>query len=119
VVHGEHRGSKIGIPTANLSIPAEQLLPASGVYATFAQVGGKTYQSVTNVGIRPTFENPLASPRVEPHLLDTDEGFYGKKLKLAFIEFLRPEVRFPDAKALVEQIHQDISRARELLHHEP
>jgi len=119
VVHGEHRGSKIGIPTANLSIPTEQLLPATGVYATLAQVGSKTYLSVTNVGIRPTFENPLASPRVEPHLLDTNESFYGKTLKLAFIEFLRPEVRFPDAKALVEQIRQDIDRTRELLHHEP
>jgi riboflavin kinase/FMN adenylyltransferase len=115
VVHGEHRGSKLGIPTANLSIPPERLLPATGVYATRAYIGNKTYRAVTNVGVRPTFENPLPSPRVEPHLLNTDERFYNKKLVLEFLEFLRPEVRFPDARALVDQIQQDISRTRELL----
>lgn len=114
VVHGEHRGSKLGIPTANLSIPQEKLLPATGVYATKAHVGERTYLSVTNVGVRPTFENPLSAPRVEPHLLDTDETFYGLTIKLEFIEFLRPEVRFPDAKALIEQIQQDIRKTREL-----
>ena len=119
VVHGENRGHKIGIPTANLSVPAEKLLPANGVYATRAHVGGKTYLSVTNVGVRPTFDSPLAKPRVEPHLLDTDESFYRKTLKLEFIEYLRPEVRFPDAKALVEQIQHDIIKTREILINEP
>lgn len=114
VVHGEHRGSKLGFPTANLSIPEEQLLPATGVYATKAHVAEKTYLAVTNVGIRPTFENPLAFPRIEPHLLDTDDSFYGATLQLEFIEFLRPEVRFPDAKALVAQIQHDIQKTREL-----
>lgn len=115
VVHGEHRGGKLGIPTANLSIPAERLLPAIGVYATLAHVEGSTYLSVTNVGVRPTFDNPLAFPRVEPHLLDTDQTFYDKTLKLEFIEFLRPEVRFPDSRALVEQIQQDIQKSRKIL----
>jgi riboflavin kinase/FMN adenylyltransferase len=115
VVHGEHRGGKLGIPTANLSIPAERLLPAIGVYATLAHVDGRTYLSVTNVGVRPTFDNPLSFPRVEPHLLDTDQTFYDKMLKLEFIEFLRPEVRFPDSRALVEQIQQDIQKTRKIL----
>lgn len=119
VVHGEHRGSKLGIPTANLLIPGEKMLPATGVYATKARVEERTFLAVTNVGVRPTFDNPLTSPRVEPHLLDTDEVFYGKKLTLEFIEFLRPEVRFPDAKALVAQIHSDIQKTRELFSDAP
>lgn len=114
VVHGEHRGGKLGIPTANMGIPAERLLPANGVYATLAHVNQQTFLSVTNVGVRPTFENPLPAPRVEPHLLDTNNSYYGKTLKLDFIEYLRPEVRFPDSKALVEQIQQDIKKTREI-----
>jgi len=115
VVHGENRGSKLGIPTANLAIPGERLLPAMGVYATLAHINHKTYLSVTNVGVRPTFENPLPSPRVEPHLLDTNQSFYGKKLTLEFVEYIRPEVRFPDSKALVAQIQLDITKTREIL----
>ncbi len=115
VVHGESRGSKLGIPTANLSIPGERLLPATGVYATLAHINQKTYLSVTNVGVRPTFENPLPYPRVEPHLLDTNETFYGKTLTLEFFDYIRPEVRFPDSKALVAQIQLDIKKTREIL----
>jgi riboflavin kinase/FMN adenylyltransferase len=115
VVHGEHRGGKLGIPTANLSIPDERLLPAIGVYATLAHVNKKIFLSVTNVGVRPTFDNPLPVPRVEPHLLDTNETYYGKTLKLEFIRYIRPEVRFPDSRALVEQIQQDIKKTREIL----
>lgn len=114
VVHGEHRGGTLGYPTANLSIPEERLLPAKGVYATLAHVGQKTYLSVTNVGVRPTFENPLPVPRVEPHLLDTTDTFYDKTLKLEFIEFLRPEVRFPDSRSLVDQIQKDINKTRKI-----
>jgi riboflavin kinase/FMN adenylyltransferase len=115
VVHGEHRGGKLGIPTANLYIPNERLLPAIGVYATLAHVDNNTYLSVTNVGVRPTFDNPLTFPRVEPHLLDTDQTFYDKTLKLEFMEFLRPEVRFPDSRALIAQILQDIQKTRKIL----
>lgn len=118
VVHGEHRGSKLGIPTANMSIPGERLLPATGVYATLAHINQQTYLAVTNVGVRPTFENPLPTPRVEPHLLDTNDTFYGNSMKLEFIEYLRPEVRFPDARALVDQIQQDIQKTRKIFAHD-
>ena len=118
VVHGEHRGSKLGIPTANMAIPGERLLPTTGVYATLAHINQQTYLAVTNVGVRPTFENPLPTPRVEPHLLDTNDTFYGNSMKLEFIEYLRPEVRFPDARALVDQIQQDIQKTREIFAHD-
>lgn len=115
VVHGENRGHKLGIPTANLSIPDEKMLPANGVYATRAHVDGETYLAVTNIGVRPTFENPLPVPRVEPHLLDTDKMFYDCMIELEFVAYLRPEMRFPDASLLVAQIHKDIATAREIL----
>lgn len=119
VIHGEHRGGKLGIPTANLSIAHGRLLPANGVYVTRAHVGGKTYDAVTNVGVRPTFDNPLPAPRIEPHLLDTQDDFYQQQLCLEFLDYLRPEQKFPDSQALVAQIQQDIARAREVFAHEP
>jgi riboflavin kinase / FMN adenylyltransferase len=119
VVHGEHRGGKLGIPTANLALPADRLLPANGVYATRAVINGKSYDAVTNIGVRPTFENPLPQPRVEPHLLDTHEDFYEQAIKLEFLEYLRPEMKFPDGQSLVAQIQLDIARAREIFANEP
>ena len=115
VVHGEARGSRLGFPTANMQIPAERLLPANGIYATCAVIDGKSYLSATNVGVRPTFDHPLPAPRVEPFLMDADGDFYGKLLKLEFIEFLRPEIKFPDTASLIRQIKMDVEKAREVL----
>ncbi len=118
VVHGEARGARLGFPTANMQIPAERLLPANGVYVTRAIIEGKIYGSVTNIGISPTFNNPLPSPRVEPFLLDVNDDFYGDLLKLEFIEFLRPEIKFPDTQSLIQQINLDVLKAREVLAHD-
>jgi len=117
VVHGEHRGRIIGFPTANLAIAPERLLPANGVYAAIAHINRHTYTAVTNVGVRPTFENSLPYPRVEPYLLDTHEQFYRKTMTLEFIEYLRPEIKFPNSQALTEQIQKDIQRTKEILHY--
>ena len=118
VVHGEARGSRLGFPTANMQIPAERLLPANGIYATRAIIDGESYPSVTNIGIRPTFDHPLSAPRVEPYLMNVDGDFYGKRLTLEFIEFLRPEIKFPDAASLIRQINRDVEKAREVLAHD-
>ena len=115
VIHGEHRGNQLGFPTANLEIAPERLLPIRGVYASRGQVGGKTYMAVTNIGVRPTFKNPLDSPRVEPHLLDLKEDLYGKNLKIELLEYLRPEQTFESPAALIEQVNRDIKEAREIL----
>jgi riboflavin kinase/FMN adenylyltransferase len=119
IVHGDARGRRIGIPTANLDLPANRLVPAHGVYATLAYVDGLPVQSVTNIGVRPTFENQPVLSRVETHLLDFKRDLYGLPLRLEFAAFLRPEQRFDSIEALVSQIHQDISTTREVLHHEP
>jgi riboflavin kinase/FMN adenylyltransferase len=114
VIHGEHRGNKLGFPTANLDLAPDRLIPARGVYVTRGIVEGKTYQAVTNIGVRPTFANPLPTPRVEPHLLDLNEDLYGKELKIELLDYLRPEQTFPNPDALIAQVNLDIQRTREL-----
>ena len=115
VIHGDGRGKKINIPTANLEIPAEKVIPANGVYACWAWVSGEKYLSVTNVGIRPTFTPEEFAPHVETHLLDFDRDLYGQEVKLEFVERLREERKFPSVEALVGQIHSDIARANRFL----
>ncbi|HVP20787.1 MAG TPA: bifunctional riboflavin kinase/FAD synthetase [Anaerolineaceae bacterium] len=117
VVPGDGRGRTIGIPTANLEIWKERLLPGRGVYATLADYAGKTYPSVTNIGLRPTFENQSSLLTIETHLLGLSQDLYGSFLKLEFVEFLRSEQRFPSVQALVDQIHSDIDRAKGVLSH--
>jgi riboflavin kinase/FMN adenylyltransferase len=117
VIHGEHRGNQLGFPTANLDLPRERLLPARGVYACRAFVNGSAYVAVTNIGVRPTFENPLEYPRVEPHLLDLDRDLYGDFLKLDLLEYLRPEKAFASSADLIAQVNRDIEKTRELFNH--
>jgi riboflavin kinase/FMN adenylyltransferase len=113
VVTGEGRGRQLGVPTANLQIPAEKIVPAQGVYAAFASVGGYTYQSAVNIGVRPTFGSGM--PAIEAHLLDADVQVYGETMELAFVDRLRPERRFPTVDALREQIALDVIAARSSL----
>jgi len=115
VVHGEARGARLGFPTANMKIPPERLIPANGVYVTRALINDQCYKSVTSIGVRPTFENPLSEPRVEPHIIDVNDDFYGQPIQLDFLTFLRPEIKFPDAQSLIEQIKLDVEKAREVL----
>lgn len=115
VVPGDARGRLLGIPTANLSIWPDWLLPANGVYAGKAWVNGKDYQAVINIGSRPTFEAADVPIRMEAHLLNFNHDLYGKTLKVDFIQRLRDEKRFPSVDALLDQIHQDIQTAREIL----
>ncbi len=115
VVTGDGRGRTIGIPTANLNIWEGRLLPKVGVYACTAVLDGKAWRAVANIGMRPTFDQQPGLPRLEAHLLDFSGDLYGQQVSLAFLAHLRDERRFPDAQALVEQIHQDIRRAREII----
>jgi riboflavin kinase/FMN adenylyltransferase len=118
VVHGDGRGKQIGIPTANLDVWSERLLPKTGVYACLAQVGENQVKAVTNVGVRPTFTAaPL--PLVETHLLDYEADLYQEEISLSFIARLRDEKRFSGVPALVAQIQKDIQCAREILEARP
>ncbi len=119
VVHGDGRGASIGLPTANIDVWEEKLLPAAGVYAARASVGSKQWISVVNIGSRPTFYQEPAFQTVEAHLLDFTGDVYGQEMRLDFIERIRPEKKFGNAKELMVQINQDKQFAREVLAHEP
>lgn len=115
IVPGDNRGRSIGIPTANMDVWAQHIIPRAGVYVCQARVNGETWGAVTNVGVRPTFEKDDVLPRVEAHLLDFDRDLYGRQMRLSFIARLRDELRFPGIDALVRQIHEDIAQGREIL----
>jgi riboflavin kinase / FMN adenylyltransferase len=104
VIHGDGRGHSLGIPTANLSIWPQRLLPAFGIYATWTWLGGQRLPSVSNVGIRPMFTTQEAVPRVEAHLLDFDRDIYGQELTLEFVDYARGEENYSSVDALLAQI---------------
>jgi riboflavin kinase/FMN adenylyltransferase len=112
---GAGRGKQLGIPTANLRIWEKRAYPAAGVYACFAELGSDRYQAVSNIGVRPTFEENQNTPVVEAHLLDFEGDIYERELRLSFIDRLRDERRFSGPEELLHQIGRDIRRARQIL----
>lgn len=110
VVYGDQRGRTIGFPTANLAVWDELLLPANGVYATYAWAGERRYLAATNVGVRPTVNGGHVT--VEAHLLDFSGDLYGQTLRLEFIERIRPEKRFSGLPELQAQIQADVEAIR-------
>ncbi len=115
VILGDQRGRSIGFPTANLDIWRMRAIPAAGVYVCRAIVEGITYNAVTNIGVRPTFEARPVPPRVEAHLLDFQGDLYGKSIILEFITRLRGERRFSSADELIVQIRRDVKAAQKAL----
>jgi riboflavin kinase/FMN adenylyltransferase len=113
VVMGDQRGRTIGFPTANLDVWEELLLPANGVYATYAWVGETRYIAATNVGMRPTVNG--RSVTVESHLLNFDGDLYGQNLRVEFIDHIRPEKKFSGLDALTTQIQADVVEIRKQL----
>lgn len=108
---GRGIGTKLLVPTVNLA-PYDGLLPDFGVYITRLNIDGRIFESVTNVGNRPTFGE--ASFAVESHILnfepvDLDED---TPLELEFLLRLRGEIKFPSPEALKEQIFKDVARAK-------
>ena len=115
VVEGDQLGRKLGFPTANLLVHSEQL-PPSGVYAVPVILHGNHFSGVANLGTRPTFSDKNDQRRLEVHLLDYEgTEFYGKDVEVVFRRFLRSEIKFPGPEKLIQQIHNDIRQAREVL----
>jgi riboflavin kinase / FMN adenylyltransferase len=109
VVPGDRRGRELGFPTANV-VPDEALVcPGHGVYV--ARADGAC--AAVNVGVRPTFGTGRGV-LIEAYLLDRDVDLYGQILKLDFLARLRGERRFESVQALIEQMHEDVKRTREL-----
>ena len=116
VRQGDRRGRRIGFPTANLNL-GDLLLPRLGVYAVrvglSAGDGVRWHDGVANLGRRPTFG--AEDVRLEAHLFDFDGDLYGRQARVALVDFLRPEQKFPDIGALRSQIARDGERARAVL----
>ena len=113
VVHGDDLGKKIGFPTANLSAHSEQF-PPNGVYFAEAILNGERLPGVVNLGLRPTMSSGKSDRVLEIHLLDFERDIYGKDLQLRFVRYLRPEKKFENVDALVQQIKRDVQQARDL-----
>jgi riboflavin kinase/FMN adenylyltransferase len=119
VALGDRRGRTIGFPTANLGLD-DYLHPAFGVYAVRVcgdgaddPLAGRAVDGVANIGLRPTVGGLV--PRLEAHLFDVDVTLYGRHLRVALVDFIRPEQKFAGLDALKAQIAADAARARAIL----
>jgi riboflavin kinase / FMN adenylyltransferase len=116
VIHGEKRGRELGYPTANMSV-AGLHLPRLGVYAVQVDVltgpqKGR-YMGAASLGVRPMFG--VNTPNLETYLLDFKGDLYDQHLSIAFVDFLRPELKFDGLPTLITQMAADCDRARHIL----
>ncbi len=117
VIKGDQRGRELGFPTANVPMPATEAAPSDGVYAgrLTRRDTGETYPAAISVGTNPTFAG-VRERRVESYVLDrTDLELYGVEVDVAFVERLRGMVAFEGIEALIETMHGDVVKAREIL----
>jgi riboflavin kinase/FMN adenylyltransferase len=121
VVHGDHRGRRLGYPTANLSPESEGLIPTDGVYAGRLirpmlppRHPDRALPAAISIGTNPTFAG--TQRRVEAHVLDrSDLDLYGEQVIFEFIQRLRPTEKFDSIDDLLRQIADDVERARAVL----
>jgi riboflavin kinase / FMN adenylyltransferase len=111
IVEGRKRGKTIGFPTANM-VTENELIPPHGVYATTTTIDGVVHAGLTNIGVRPTFNE--TEPTIETHLLRFSGDLYGRRVRLSFVQRLRDERRFDTIDALRAQIEADQRRADHL-----
>lgn len=105
IIHGNHLGRTIGIPTINQRPCAQKLLPPFGVYASITEIDGEPYLGISNIGVKPTVGDKL--PGVETYLFDVDKQLYGKKAHVSLCHFIRPEYKFNSLPQLQHQIKKD------------
>ena len=110
VGRGRGQGARLLVPTANLDLPAEQLLPARGVYAAWAEISGALVPAVVNIGVRPTLVDDPKTV-VEAHLLGWSGDLVGTWLGLHVMTRLRSERKFKELNALQAAVEQDIATA--------
>jgi riboflavin kinase / FMN adenylyltransferase len=111
IVEGRKRGTTIGFPTANM-VTDNELIPPHGVYATTTIIDGVVHAGLTNIGVRPTFDETETT--IETHLLRYSGDLYGHRVRLSFVQRLRDERRFDSVEALRAQIEADARRANHL-----
>jgi len=115
VVPGDKRGQSLGYPTANILVDVKEIaVPPTGVYAVRILIGGRVFDGVANIGVRPSFTSS-SEEVIEVHLFDFDENLYGKEIIVQFFKRLRDEKKFSSKEGLIAQIRKDAHRARTIL----
>ncbi len=110
VIEGNHIGRTIGFRTINQQLPDYMVKPKNGVYKSWTVAEGKTYRSITNIGVKPTVtEN--GETVMETHIIGFDGDLYGKEISVALREYLRPEEKFNSLEELKAQLEKDKERA--------
>jgi riboflavin kinase/FMN adenylyltransferase len=115
IVRGQQRGRTIGFPTANLR-PHNRVVPKNGVYATATLVDGTWRRSITNVGVRPTFDDG-SDISIESYIFDFEGDLYGDVLRVRFLHRIRDERKFSGIDELRQQIERDTARASNYFRH--
>jgi riboflavin kinase / FMN adenylyltransferase len=112
VIEGDKRGRELGFPTANLRLPPDCAL-RHGIYAVRVGIGDERYDGVASFGVRPMFATP--TPLLEVFLFDFSGDLYGRSIDVAFISWIREEMKFDGIQALVAQMDKDSAQARAML----
>ena len=107
VIKGQGRGKKIGFPTANIIFPNDRITPKRGVYKSSVTYNNMSYNSITNIGVNPTFGDG-ALVNFETHILDFDNDIYGEEIRVELSNFIRNEKKFSNVNELIKQIKKDI-----------
>lgn len=116
VVDGRKLGRTMGFPTANIQpLCEEKLLPASGVYAVYVYLGKKRYSGMLNIGSCPTVNTDNRPTSIEVHILNFLGDIYQELVKVEFIDYIRPEIKFESVEALTQQLSQDKVAVKNLL----
>lgn len=107
VENGDKRGREIGFPTVNQRFPEGLCVPKYGVYESRAEIGGRLYKAVTNIGIRPTFR--LEEPIAETNIFGFEGELYGETVRIELLKYLREEKAFSSLDELRQQLIYDKS----------
>ena len=111
VEKGDRRGRTMGFPTANQKYPENYVTLKKGVYQTVVTIGGKSYDAVTNIGVRPTYPKDFIT--AESHIINYCGDCYGKEMKTQIIKFLREEKVFANIDELKEAIAENLREVKE------
>lgn len=112
VVHGDHRGKKLGFPTANLELDGDTLLPKPGIYAVKVNYKNELYEGMASIGKNPTFTEDRKDLSVEVNILDYNNDLYGEELSIELYKYIREEIKFNSAEELIEQMKTDEKNIR-------
>ncbi len=116
VVHGKRLGRTLGFPTANIEPGIQKHLPTFGVYLSETVVGDRVYDSLSNIGRKPTV-SPDLPVGVETYIYGTHDDIYGKEIEVRMLDFFRPEMKFESIEALQAQVLSDKEKGR-IMHEE-